>query len=198
MDKSLDEELTYTAMVALITRWNLATARQNEQTAIRDAANAKITEYGEIIEACKAACRTFGYDRNDAENWQEARQLFYVDAAKAYNRLKPPHLPEMSLTPPALKAKDNKKTRPPIRELVLERTKGLSPNGLKAAEIREFIEKTYPNSGKLHEKTVGMTLYRLLQDGLVRREGHTWFFAPPKAEAKNPGVAAPGPVTEKH
>ncbi len=57
--------------------------------------------------------------------------------------------------------------------------------------MREFIEKTYGET--LHEKTVGMTLYRLSQDNLVHRDGHTWFFGPPPpAETENPGVAAPG------
>jgi hypothetical protein len=38
-----------------------------------------------------------------------------------------------------------------------------------------------------------MTLYRLLQGGLVRRQGHTWFLVPQNtAETKNPGGETPG------
>lgn len=83
------------------------------------------------------------------------------------------------------------KDRPAISEIVLERLLAAGDVGSKAADIREFIEKTYDI--EIHEKTAGMTLYRLQVQGKVRREGHTWFFVPQSAETKNPGVAAPGP-----
>jgi hypothetical protein len=79
-----------------------------------------------------------------------------------------------------------------IREISLDRLVAAGGSGTKAAAIREFYERTY---GKpIHEKTVGMTLYRLQNDGLVRRDGHTWFLAPPKAEMENPGGETPGPI----
>jgi hypothetical protein len=74
-----------------------------------------------------------------------------------------------------------------IRELVLERLKLAFPEGLKAADIRAHIEAL--RGTELHEKTVGMTLYRLSLDGAVSRTGRTWFFVP---EAKNPGGDTPG------
>lgn len=84
-----------------------------------------------------------------------------------------------------------KSSRPPVKELLLEQLNAAGAKGLKAKPMREFIEKTYGET--LHEKTVGMTLYRLSQDNLVHRDGHTWFFGPPPpAETENPGVAAPG------
>lgn len=65
-------------------------------------------------------------------------------------------------------------------------------SGAKAAPLREQFEKAYGEV--IHEKTVGMTLYRLSQDGLVRRDGHTWFLTdPPQGEAvENPGGDTPG------
>lgn len=45
--------------------------------------------------------------------------------------------------------------------------------GMKAAELKLAIEKRLGR--KIHYKTPGMTLYRLANDGLVRREGHRWF-----------------------
>jgi hypothetical protein len=46
----------------------------------------------------------------------------------------------------------------------------------------------------IHEKTVGMTLYRMSKDGLVTRDGHTWFITqPPKcSNVVNPGGDTPG------
>jgi len=49
------------------------------------------------------------------------------------------------------------------------------------------------NSTRSYSPPIGMTLYRLSQDGLVRREGRTWFFVPSQAaETKNPGGDTPG------
>ena len=79
---------------------------------------------------------------------------------------------------------------PTIRELTVEWLKTAGDSGIKAATIRQQIESKYHIN--LHDKTVGMTLWRLSQDGLARREGHTWFFVPPTAETENPGGEAPG------
>jgi hypothetical protein len=78
-----------------------------------------------------------------------------------------------------------------VREVALMRLREAGGKGAKAAEIREYFERTYGEV--VHEKTVGMTLYRLLQAKQVRRDGHTWFFGPPSAETKNPGGETPGP-----
>jgi ATPase subunit of ABC transporter with duplicated ATPase domains len=79
-----------------------------------------------------------------------------------------------------------------IREVVIDRLTAAGESGAKAAVIREFYERS---SGKpIHEKTVGMTLYRLQNDGIVRREGHVWFLVRPKAETGSPGAGAPGSI----
>lgn len=78
-----------------------------------------------------------------------------------------------------------------LREVILDRIEAAGAAGSKAAAIREFYERTFGKT--IHQKTVGMTLYRLQNDGLVRHEGHFWFLAPPKSETGNPGVSAPGP-----
>lgn len=78
---------------------------------------------------------------------------------------------------------------PRIADIVLERLRIAGTDGSKAAEIRRHILRTY--KADIHEKTVGMTLYRLQKDGKVARDGHTWFLA--SSEAKNPGAATPGP-----
>lgn len=79
---------------------------------------------------------------------------------------------------------------PTIRNIVIAQLASAGEAGAKAADIRKFIEQTYNQT--VHEKTVGMTLYRLSKDGLARRDGHTWFSAKPEAETENPGVGAPG------
>ncbi len=92
----------------------------------------------------------------------------------------------IQITPP--------KPRPPLREILLEQLKIAGSKGAKAATLRDYVERTY--GMVTHEKTIGMTLYRLSQEKgkAVRRDGHVWFFGSAEAEKKNPGVSAPGPV----
>ena len=88
---------------------------------------------------------------------------------------------------PAEKAAAVKTEIPRVSDIVLDQLKAAGSAGSKAAPIQEFIERTY--RAKIHDKTVGMTLYRLLHKGLVRREGHIWFIA---TGAVNPGADTPG------
>jgi hypothetical protein len=74
-----------------------------------------------------------------------------------------------------------------IRELVLERLHLAGNTGARGHDIRQYIEKLRGET--LHDKTIGMTLYRLSLDRLTYRKGRIWFLA---QEAKNPGAATPG------
>lgn len=78
---------------------------------------------------------------------------------------------------------------PRVSDIVLDRLKKASEKGSKAAPIQTYIESTYGK--KIHDKTVGMTLYRLQKEGLVRRDGHTWFIT---EKGMNPGAVTPGPI----
>ena len=81
---------------------------------------------------------------------------------------------------------------PNIREIVLDRLQHAGEAGTKVSPIKAFIAA---KGVEMHDKTVGMTLYRLSKEGAARRDGRTWFFVPPKEEAKSPGAGAPGPST---
>lgn len=76
-----------------------------------------------------------------------------------------------------------------IRDMVLQYLRSTGTSGIKAAEARAHVEGLLGR--KLHPKTVGMTLYRLAEKGLARRDGHTWFAVP---ETANPGGDAPGSI----
>jgi hypothetical protein len=71
-----------------------------------------------------------------------------------------------------------------IREAVLEQLKMAGEKGAKASSIRRVIESMIGR--QLHYKTVGMTLYRLSERGLVRREGYFWFITPEGVKTKTP------------
>lgn len=79
---------------------------------------------------------------------------------------------------------------PKVKNIVLDELRKAGARGSKAAPIRQILISIY--GIETHEKTVGMTLYRLSREGLARRDGVTWFFVPPQAE-KNPGGETPGP-----
>ncbi|MGY3486109.1 hypothetical protein ACVW1C_003992 [Bradyrhizobium sp. USDA 4011] len=87
-------------------------------------------------------------------------------------------------------SRETEEEPPKVKETILERLRLAAPNGLKAAELRQYYENAF--SAKLHEKTIGMTLYRLSKDELVRRDGRVWFYVPPEGETKNPGGGTPG------
>jgi hypothetical protein len=80
---------------------------------------------------------------------------------------------------------------PRISDVVLDRLKAAGKNGTKAAPIQRYIESTYGK--KIHDKTVGMTLYRLAKDELVQRDGHTWFIT---EKGMNPGAVTPGQINK--
>lgn len=108
------------------------------------------------------------------------------------NAEKPPEV-----GPVAPRPESEREPEPPsglsIREMVIESLQKSFPMGRFASDIREAIESR--RKAKLHDKTIGMTLYRLSQADppLARREGTTWFFVPPDEEKKNPGGETPGP-----
>ena len=84
---------------------------------------------------------------------------------------------------------------PRVRDIVLDLLSAAGTNGVKAAAITRYIATTY--QAQLHDKTVGMTLYRLSKEKAVHRKGQTWFFGPPEdassmEDPENPGADTPG------
>ncbi|TBY75808.1 hypothetical protein E0H51_16900 [Rhizobium leguminosarum bv. viciae] len=59
-----------------------------------------------------------------------------------------------------------------IKDAVLRRLLLAGSGGTRA---RDIIDALRAEGVEMHDKTVGMTLYRLSQDKLARREGRIWF-----------------------
>ncbi len=72
-----------------------------------------------------------------------------------------------------------------VKDAVLNRLREIAPIGERSLPLRQYIERAH--SLHVHEKTVGMTLYRLSQEGIVHRKGQTWFYGP-QAEQMFPAV----------
>jgi len=196
-------------LAAIFARWQAAALEFGHQSKIRDEASKKADQAMTSITACREACKAFGVDPENSELVNLAFEACGPEAARMFNESRPDHLPYWHLPPPPapdpqpdpdrLAAPSALETPPPpplprIRDVLLEYLElahDLELGGTKAADMRGFIETKYATT--IHEKTVGMTLYRLLKDEKVRRKGHLWFFVPQAAETKNPGVSAPGP-----
>ena len=158
-------------------------------------------EISQNIGGCIAGAAALGFtlelhDREVLQAGGMPRELkAFLDARAALTPLLdhfakrvPPQFEEMGPVPEP-KPTTMAPAMPKLSEVVLERLRAVGEKGMKAVEIRNFILATYHS--QIHEKSVGMTLYRLQVAGEVRRDGHIWFLASP--EAKNPGAVTPGP-----
>jgi hypothetical protein len=63
-----------------------------------------------------------------------------------------------------------------FKDVALSALAYVFPASLRAKQIQEHVQKELDR--EFHPKTAGMTLYRLSQDNLVRREEADWFFVP--------------------
>jgi hypothetical protein len=134
-----------------------------------------------------AAFRVYGIDISDDEAWK-AFITEYMDeilAARSSSsggvaeQAGPMHL--------AVTAKPN------IANLILQRLQEMAGQGQKSSDIKRWLKNAH--NIEVHDKTPGMSLYRLSQEKppRVHRKGHTWFFGPPQeGEAENPGAVTPG------
>jgi len=144
----------------------LAEAQQRE-SAVQSEITARAND-------CYAAARLLGFDLIAALATSQSQQAEVSEAVTA------PQAHTAQIISPAKS----------IREAVLELAKSAYPEPVRASTLQDEIEK---QRGPLHFKTIGMSLYRLSREGLVRRKGQKdWFYVPPNERAKNPGDGTPG------
>jgi len=67
-----------------------------------------------------------------------------------------------------------------IKDFVAEHLRKIYPKTVRARNLQEIYEKETGQT--IHEKTIGMTLYRLAKDGLATRTGWDWQFKPESIE----------------
>jgi hypothetical protein len=119
------------------------------------------------INDCFAAARLFGVDLL-AEFQNEAKGDPCQPALLTPDQVTPG--PSPVLAAPGLRA------GPSVKTLVLEAVERAYPRPVRAADVRRELE----SSGYvIHEKTVGMTLYRWSLCHCTQRTGRDWYFIPP-------------------
>jgi len=185
------DELDRSAILALLVRRDEALIERDEQTKIIKDANERLDKANGSIHSYADALKAFDIDLSDKEQFARIKKEFGGQIHRVLVErgiIKPSETKQQPLPLP----EPEKKEVPTINEMILDRLKVAGATGSKAAPIREWIKKTH--NIEIHEKTVGMSLYRLLKKDRVRRDGHTWFIV---EEAVNPGAATPGPSTEQ-
>jgi hypothetical protein len=182
------------ALLALLTRYNRTWLARDRDMKARAEIEARLQQYSKQMERLVAAFSVFDFGTTK-EEWLRLKEVVGVEAfnravAKGERDPQPDEDEEREIKTIEAEIIEH---RPDvsIRDIVLERLRLAGSDGVKASEITAHLNSVRPQ--KVHEKTSGMTLYRLSQDGLARREGRTWFFVP-QAETKNPGAPAPGQI----
>jgi hypothetical protein len=178
------------AVVAILIRHIRAWYDRQHKLELKAKIEKEIPELNTQIQNCEAGLRAFGLDPEKEEVWTAIRTTFNEEVRRATAINSDDHQqPQLSLTPASGRPDEQPSAR--VQDLILERLGVVFPAGSKAAPIREYVEKRLGRS--VHSKTVGMTLYRLLNKQLVSRKGHTWFFVPQDAETKDPAGETAGP-----
>ena len=187
------DDIEKTTLLGLLTKYATDMRLNTDDRALVAAAEARIDLRQDRMEQLKGTFAVYGFDVS--RGFLELRKALGVSdynealVRAGYDRMSLSYAVEG----PSIRDQDDSaplQTEKTVRDFALERLKSAGTAGMKASEIRKFIEAA--RGTELHEKTVGMTLYRLSLEGLARRDGRTWFSAEPSGEAKNPGAATPG------
>jgi len=174
------------AIETILIRTIRAQDQSNRDRDLIKALNARIATNTRICDSAYASLKVFGFEAPVQPEGSEPVNLWSLVRAvignEKYDRAiavargaqMPELLSQMGVEEqPQEKAKPQ--ARPPvsIRTAVLEYLRS-SPNGATAREVRQHLLSAH--GIETHEKTPGMTLYRLLKDEKARREGRRWFY----------------------
>jgi len=147
------------AKLQIVMKFRDLIGRWNESVSELDRINKEQQTIKAETDDCYAAARVFGFDLPSAyEEFRTGGPDVLGDEAVQAD------------IPPVAPARS-----PGIKGLILAQVKAAHPKPIRASELRDYLKT---RGYFVHDKTVGMTLYRLSQDKSVRRDGWDWFFVP--------------------
>jgi hypothetical protein len=177
----LDEHDT-AAVIALLMRVVRLDDELTEDRKLVEEANARIATNSLMRSRAVSAFSVFGFDITDGL-WNRVCAALgnetYDRAIEMGKGTEPPKLLEQMGE--AVVAKSAAPDRnvghraPKVKDAILDYLRVVGDAGVTARQVREHLSTAY--GLEVHEKTPGMTLYRLLKDGLARRQGRTWYAA---------------------
>lgn len=199
------EEYDVAAIEAILIR----TVRAQDQRArAREeitAANERIASSSKIVDGAYQALKVFGFVEVPSENlWDQVREVIGQEKygrAIAIGRGAqfPALLTKMGDDRPPSEAVSEGvgfgdsaeatvvKRSVPIRTAILEYLGTVGDQGAKVAQVKKHLADAYGIT--VHEKTPGMTLYRLLKEGLVTKNGRTWIAAASNGTKENKALS---------
>lgn len=147
-------------------------AQQEEAHALTllQQAQARVAQTIEKYKQLAAIGPLFGFDLDQEYLEHMSRQIELLPPTPF---AQPRTLPEQAMSTAAIAASERPK--PSVRERVVAIAKTAYPDPVRASAIRQQLEEI---GLRLHDKTIGMTLYRLSREGSLRRTGWNWFFVP--------------------
>lgn len=161
MDMESITEATHAARQAIIQRFRgIAAEYEGNKQRIADLQeqiNVIVKRQDELVASaqdCHAAARLFDLD--------------LVAAAAAQTHQEAPT--------PLTRASYGSPEPPSVKEFVLREAEAAHPNPVRASALRKLYQDKF--GPELHEKTIGMTLYRLSRKQALRRRGIDWYFVP--------------------
>lgn len=132
-------------------------------------ANEMRAEGAQLMERARDAADLLGFDLDNAfDRWASYVESLQVTEGATVIDLN-------DAAPATSLQRDSE--RPTVREFILAEAEAAAPGPVRAADLRRKYEEKYGLT--VHEKTFGMSLYRLSLLEYMRREGHAdWFFIP--------------------
>lgn len=175
--------------------------RQQREAARAAAIRAAILKFSEVVMEYNSAVQLKEHARKQLEHAKERKRaaieqfeklgemagLFGFDLLVEWNNYlsQQPELPTVQSSDSSIAAasaiasdaaaadEDNPRT---VKEHAIEAAHRSYPNPIRSSALRRQLDAL---GIKVHEKTIGMTFYRLSRDGVLRRSGWDWFFVPP-------------------
>jgi hypothetical protein len=182
---ALDEHDTAAVVAILMRAIRAGDQIAEDQEAIK-AANARLEENNVTMNKALSALSFFGIEKRaeDQNVWQQVWEVIgkeaYLRAIAVARGAEPGGLleqmgdNELTREEPKEKPAAALAQRPvAVRDAILRHLRAVGNRGTNVGAIKRHLADAYAIT--VHEKTPGMTLYRLLKDGLARREGRTWY-----------------------
>lgn len=198
---SLDDHDTAAVVAILIRAVRIEDELERAEAQIAEL-NAKIAAGKAMRTKIVAALNIFGFNTAETGYWKRVRKSLgdpvYDNAVGIARETAPDHSDDSAKVKSSEQGKgaaamgrddlSQKANKATIPQAIMELLKIKSAEGAPISEIRDYLKAAHDL--KVHEKSPGMTLFRLQKQGLVKRDGRKWFFVADRDESEEEKVGA--------
>jgi len=162
----MEENETSVIRNATLKKFNELLDRQSYITKQIEALNQEALTVDEGIQGCRTVAKLFHFDLPEPVEERGEQQHAAISLL--------PSGPAGS--PPKPGTRQKSVSDGTVKDFVLKHLEAIYPETVRSRNLQEMYERE--TGQNIHEKTMGMTLYRLLKDELVSRDGWNWRFNP--------------------